>query len=197
MSVWSCVPWTQLAVSVSRKAAEGPSHCCSCCFTIDSYWLVWALAQRRAGSGGLAWAPHAIRPPGEAPGTSATKEGVSPNWEGKQKEIQINNFKNVFSSSAWTWFDLKTQQNKVTQTMQDNRGGNTSNFWNCYPSGNNVFPFLMEVLEGQLEVLQVEVEGLGEQVEEAIQSWGLEELRRPHSHLRTMAQQLQHQTALR
>ncbi|XP_076022140.1 spectrin beta chain, non-erythrocytic 5 [Genypterus blacodes] len=54
-----------------------------------------------------------------------------------------------------------------------------------------------QVLEGQIEVLQVEVEGLGEQVEEVIRSLSLEELNRPYSHLRTMAQQLQHQTALR
>ncbi|XP_034432002.1 spectrin beta chain, non-erythrocytic 1 [Hippoglossus hippoglossus] len=54
-----------------------------------------------------------------------------------------------------------------------------------------------QVLEGQLEVLEVEVEELGDQVEQAVQSWSLEELSRPYSHLNSLNQQLQHQAALR
>ncbi|XP_060938197.1 spectrin beta chain, non-erythrocytic 2 [Limanda limanda] len=54
-----------------------------------------------------------------------------------------------------------------------------------------------QVLEGQLEVLEVEVEQLGDQVEQAVRTWSLEELRRPFSHLSSLNQQLQHQAALR
>ncbi|KAL6106061.1 sptbn5 [Pungitius sinensis] len=54
-----------------------------------------------------------------------------------------------------------------------------------------------QVLEGQLEVLEVEVEELGDQVEQAVQSWSLSELSRPRSHLGSLNQQLQHQAALR
>lgn len=54
-----------------------------------------------------------------------------------------------------------------------------------------------QVLEGQLEVLKVEVEQLGDQVDQAIQKWNLEELRRPYSQLSNLSQQLQHQAALR
>ncbi|XP_029317025.1 LOW QUALITY PROTEIN: spectrin beta chain, non-erythrocytic 5 [Cottoperca gobio] len=54
-----------------------------------------------------------------------------------------------------------------------------------------------QVLEGQLEVLEVEVEELGDQVEQAIQNWSLEELNRPFSRLSSLNQQLQHQAALR
>lgn len=56
---------------------------------------------------------------------------------------------------------------------------------------------LLQVLEGQLEVLQLEVEELGDQVEQAVQNWSLEELSRPHSRLSSLNQQLQHQAALR
>ncbi|XP_035529504.1 spectrin beta chain, non-erythrocytic 5 [Morone saxatilis] len=54
-----------------------------------------------------------------------------------------------------------------------------------------------QVLEGQLEVLEVEVEELGDQVEQAVQNWSLEELSRPYSRLSSLNQQLQHQAALR
>ncbi|XP_028422093.1 spectrin beta chain, non-erythrocytic 5 [Perca flavescens] len=54
-----------------------------------------------------------------------------------------------------------------------------------------------QVLEGQLEVLEVEVEELGDQVEQAVQTWSLEELSRPYSRLSSLNQQLQHQAALR
>ncbi|XP_035850836.1 spectrin beta chain, non-erythrocytic 5 [Sander lucioperca] len=54
-----------------------------------------------------------------------------------------------------------------------------------------------KVLEGQLEVLEVEVEELGDQVEQAVQTWSLEELSRPYSRLSSLNQQLQHQAALR
>ncbi|XP_041668259.1 spectrin beta chain, non-erythrocytic 5 [Cheilinus undulatus] len=54
-----------------------------------------------------------------------------------------------------------------------------------------------QVLEGQLEVLEVEVEELGDQVEQAVQNWRLEELSRPYSRLSSLNQQLQHQAALR
>ncbi|XP_070699072.1 spectrin beta chain, non-erythrocytic 5 [Pempheris klunzingeri] len=54
-----------------------------------------------------------------------------------------------------------------------------------------------QVLEGQLEVLEVEVEELGDQVEQAVHSWSLEELSRPYSRLSSLNQQLQHQAALR
>lgn len=56
---------------------------------------------------------------------------------------------------------------------------------------------VLQVLEGQLEVLEVEVEELGDQVEQAVQSWSLEELNRPYSHLSSLNRQLQHQAALR
>ncbi|KAI4798393.1 hypothetical protein KUCAC02_022079, partial [Chaenocephalus aceratus] len=54
-----------------------------------------------------------------------------------------------------------------------------------------------KVLEGQLEVLELEVEELGDQVDQAEQNWSLEELSRPYSRLRSLNQQLQHQAALR
>uniref|UniRef100_A0A3B4GB01 Spectrin beta chain, non-erythrocytic 5-like n=1 Tax=Pundamilia nyererei TaxID=303518 RepID=A0A3B4GB01_9CICH len=54
-----------------------------------------------------------------------------------------------------------------------------------------------QVLEGQLEVLEAEVEALGDQVEQAIQNWGLEELSRPYSRISSLNQQLQHQAGLR
>lgn len=56
---------------------------------------------------------------------------------------------------------------------------------------------MLQVLEGQLEVLKVEVEQLGDQVDRAIQKWNLEELRRPYSRLSNLSQQLQHQAAVR
>uniref|UniRef100_A0A3Q3IUH0 Calponin-homology (CH) domain-containing protein n=1 Tax=Monopterus albus TaxID=43700 RepID=A0A3Q3IUH0_MONAL len=46
-----------------------------------------------------------------------------------------------------------------------------------------------QVLEGQLKVLEVEVEELGDQVEQAAQSWSLQELRRPYSRLSILNQQ--------
>ncbi|KAM6918067.1 spectrin beta chain, non-erythrocytic 5 [Lycodopsis pacificus] len=54
-----------------------------------------------------------------------------------------------------------------------------------------------QVLEGQLEVLGVEVEELGDQVEQAVHNWSLKELSRPHGRLSSLNQQLQHQAALR
>ncbi|XP_008275361.1 spectrin beta chain, non-erythrocytic 5 [Stegastes partitus] len=54
-----------------------------------------------------------------------------------------------------------------------------------------------QVLEGQLEVLEVEVEELGDQVDQALQNWRLEELSRPYSRVSSLHQQLQHQAALR
>ncbi|XP_029350237.1 spectrin beta chain, non-erythrocytic 5 [Echeneis naucrates] len=54
-----------------------------------------------------------------------------------------------------------------------------------------------QVLEGQLEVLEVEVEELGDQVTHAVQNWSLEELSRPYSHVSSLNKQLQHQSALR
>ncbi|XP_054861726.1 spectrin beta chain, non-erythrocytic 5 isoform X3 [Amphiprion ocellaris] len=54
-----------------------------------------------------------------------------------------------------------------------------------------------QVLEGQLEVLEVEVEELGDQVDQALQNWRLEELSRPSSRVSSLHQQLQHQAALR
>ncbi|KAM9354795.1 spectrin beta chain, non-erythrocytic 5 [Pholidichthys leucotaenia] len=54
-----------------------------------------------------------------------------------------------------------------------------------------------QVLEGQLEVVEVEVEAVGDQVEQAVQNWRLEELSRPYTHVSSLKQQLQHQAALR
>ncbi|XP_068195162.1 spectrin beta chain, non-erythrocytic 5 isoform X2 [Antennarius striatus] len=54
-----------------------------------------------------------------------------------------------------------------------------------------------QVVEGQLEVLQMEVEDLGVQVEKAVQKWNLEELSRPYGRLSSLEQQLQHRAALR
>lgn len=56
---------------------------------------------------------------------------------------------------------------------------------------------VLQVLEGQLEVLEVEVAELGHQVEQAVQNWRLEELSRPYGRLSSLKQQLQHQAALR
>uniref|UniRef100_I3J096 Spectrin, beta, non-erythrocytic 5 n=1 Tax=Oreochromis niloticus TaxID=8128 RepID=I3J096_ORENI len=53
------------------------------------------------------------------------------------------------------------------------------------------------LIEGQLEVLEAEVGALGDQVEQAIQNWGLEELSRPYSRISSLNQQLQHQAGLR
>lgn len=53
------------------------------------------------------------------------------------------------------------------------------------------------MLEGKLEVMQVEVEELGARVKEAVRSWSLEELRRPFGHVSSLNQQLQHLAALR
>lgn len=53
------------------------------------------------------------------------------------------------------------------------------------------------MVEGLLEVLEVEVEQLGDQMEQAVQNWSLEELSRPYSRLSSLNQQLQHQAALR
>lgn len=63
-------------------------------------------------------------------------------------------------------------------------------------SVNSVLVFV-QVLEGQLEVLEAEVGALGDQVEQAIQNWGLEELSRPYSRISSLNQQLQHQAGLR
>lgn len=63
-------------------------------------------------------------------------------------------------------------------------------------SVNSVLVFV-QVLEGQLEVLEAEVEALGDQVEQAIQNWSLEELSRPYSRISSLNQQLQHQARLR
>lgn len=62
---------------------------------------------------------------------------------------------------------------------------------------DRVLVSVLQVLEGQLEVLKVEVDQLGGQVDQAIQKWNLEELRRPYSHLSNLSQQLQHQAAVR
>lgn len=56
---------------------------------------------------------------------------------------------------------------------------------------------VLQVLEGQLEVLEVEVDQLGDQVEKAVQIWSLEELNRPYSRLSSLHQQLQHQATIR
>lgn len=48
-----------------------------------------------------------------------------------------------------------------------------------------------------MEVVQVEVEELGDQVEQALHNWSLEELSRPYRRLGSLNQQLQHQAALR
>lgn len=55
----------------------------------------------------------------------------------------------------------------------------------------------LKVLEGQLEVLEVELQELSDQVELAVQNWSLEELSRPFSRLSSLNQQLQHQASLR
>lgn len=55
----------------------------------------------------------------------------------------------------------------------------------------------MQVLQGQLEVVEVEMRELGDQVEKAVQNWSLEELSRPYSRLSSLNQELQHQATLR
>lgn len=48
-----------------------------------------------------------------------------------------------------------------------------------------------------MEVLEVEVEELGDQVEEAVHNWSLSELSGPHGRLGSLNQQLKQQAALR
>lgn len=62
---------------------------------------------------------------------------------------------------------------------------------------NSNFKLAAQVLEGKLEVMQMEVEELGAQVKEAVRNWSLEELRRPFGHVSSLNQQLQHLAALR
>lgn len=62
---------------------------------------------------------------------------------------------------------------------------------------NVTFKLAAQVLEGKLEVMQMEVEELGAQVKEAVPNWSLEELRRPFGRVSSLNQQLQHLAALR
>lgn len=55
----------------------------------------------------------------------------------------------------------------------------------------------VQIVEGQIEVLSAQVDELKSSVEEAVQAWGLEELKRPYSHVKTQLTELQHSAAVR
>ncbi|XP_034530593.1 spectrin beta chain, non-erythrocytic 1 [Notolabrus celidotus] len=89
--------------------------------------------------------------------------------------------------------DCSELESRLTETLSV---VNTDDYGKDQPATQSLIT-KHQVLEGQLEVLEVEVEDLGDQVEEAVQNWRLEELSRPYSRLSSLNQQLQHQAALR
>ncbi|KAK3538029.1 hypothetical protein QTP70_027382 [Hemibagrus guttatus] len=54
-----------------------------------------------------------------------------------------------------------------------------------------------QIVKGQIEVLSAQVDELKSRVDQAIYAWGLEEVKRPYSHIRTQLTQLQHSAAVR
>ncbi|KAM7376448.1 hypothetical protein PAMP_006181 [Pampus punctatissimus] len=89
--------------------------------------------------------------------------------------------------------DCSELESRLTEML---RLMNTDDYGKDQPATQNLIN-KHQVLEGQLEVLEVEMEELGDQVEQAVHNWGLEELSRPYSRLSSLNQQLQHQAALR
>ncbi|KAM7403778.1 hypothetical protein PAMA_004285 [Pampus argenteus] len=89
--------------------------------------------------------------------------------------------------------DCSELESRLTEML---RLMNTDDYGKDQPATQNLIN-KHQVLKGQLEVLEVEMEELGDQVEQAVNNWGLEELSRPYSRLSSLNQQLQHQAALR
>ncbi|XP_034163832.2 spectrin beta chain, non-erythrocytic 5 [Pangasianodon hypophthalmus] len=54
-----------------------------------------------------------------------------------------------------------------------------------------------QTVEGQIEVLSAQVDELKSSVDQAVHAWGLEEVKRPYSHIRTQLTELQHSAAIR
>ncbi|KAG7328102.1 hypothetical protein KOW79_008046 [Hemibagrus wyckioides] len=54
-----------------------------------------------------------------------------------------------------------------------------------------------QIVEGQIEVLSAQVDELKSRVDQAVHAWGLEEVKRPYSHIRTQLTELQHSAAVR
>ncbi|KAF7704200.1 hypothetical protein HF521_021272 [Silurus meridionalis] len=54
-----------------------------------------------------------------------------------------------------------------------------------------------QIVEGQIEVLSAQVDELKSSVDQAVQAWGLEEVKRPYNHIRSQLTELQHSAAVR
>ncbi|XP_066510159.1 spectrin beta chain, non-erythrocytic 5 [Hoplias malabaricus] len=54
-----------------------------------------------------------------------------------------------------------------------------------------------QAVEGQIEVLAVQVDELKSSVDQAVRAWGLEEVKRPYNHIRTQLSELQHSATFR
>ncbi|CAN9501902.1 unnamed protein product [Ophioblennius macclurei] len=90
-------------------------------------------------------------------------------------------------------FDCSELESRLTETLSEI---SNEEYGKDQPATQRLIS-VQQVLEGRLEVLAVEVEELGERVEQAVRTWSLEELRRPYTHLSSLNQQLQHRAALR
>lgn len=55
----------------------------------------------------------------------------------------------------------------------------------------------VQFVEGQIEVLSAQMDELKSGVDQAVHTWGLEEVKRPYSHIRTQLTELQHSAAVR
>lgn len=56
---------------------------------------------------------------------------------------------------------------------------------------------VLQAVEGQMEVLEAQVEELGDSVESAVHEWNLDEVNRPYSRISSQMSQLQHQAQVR
>lgn len=63
----------------------------------------------------------------------------------------------------------------------------------CSVGGN----LCVQIVEGQIEVLSAQVDELKSSVDQAVEAWGLEEVKRPYSHVITQLTELQHSAAVR
>ncbi|KAI5616449.1 spectrin beta chain, non-erythrocytic 5 isoform X2 [Silurus asotus] len=54
-----------------------------------------------------------------------------------------------------------------------------------------------QIVEGQIEVLSAQVDELKSSVDQAVQAWGLEEVKKPYNHIRSQLTELQHSAAVR
>lgn len=66
---------------------------------------------------------------------------------------------------------------------------------NCGVDGNT--DLCVQAVNGQIEVLASQVDDLKSRVNQAVRVWGLEELKRPHSHIRTQLSELQQSATFR